>query len=68
MVEVFGAHGVRMPPVAIQTCFDLYECHMVLTDGMPELRFPKQRIIMHVLASMPYFGSPRFCDLAGRTP
>ena len=69
MVEVLSAHGVRVPPAAIQTCCDLYERHMVLTYGMPELLFPKRHIVMHMLESMPYFGKPRFvCDQAGRIP
>jgi hypothetical protein len=59
MVEVLSAHGVRMPPAAIQTCFDLYERHMVLTDGMPELLFPKRHIVTHMLESMSYLGRPR---------
>ena len=66
MVELFGAHGVRMPPAAIQACFDLYERHMALTDSIPELLFPKRHIIMHMLEATPYFGNPRFRDLAGR--
>jgi len=60
MVELFGAHGVRMPPAAIQACFDLYERHMALTDSIPELLFPKRHIIMHMLEATPYFGNPRF--------